>query len=122
MSMSTEARERKRERDRLSKRRARARERGEAVPAAPKRRTVRAGRPGIRFGVKVPDLRGAACVGEDPELWFSDDESERDLAIRICRGCPVREACLQFAADNKTRYGVWGGEDLEAAKRKDTAA
>jgi hypothetical protein len=120
--MNTEERERKRERDRLSKRRTRARARGEVVPTEPRRRTFRAGRPVIRLDVKMPNLSGAACVGEDPELWFSDDESERDLAIWICRGCPVREACLQFAADSKTRYGVWGGEDLEARRRKDTAA
>jgi hypothetical protein len=120
--MTAEERDRKRERDREWVRNARARAKGEDVPTKPKRRTVRAGRAVIRFGVEMPDLPGAACVGEDPELWFSDDPGERDLAVRICRGCPVRTGCLEFANRNRTRHGVWGGEDLEAPKRKDSAA
>ena len=30
-------------------------------------------------------------------------------AKAVCAGCPVREACLEFALANDERWGVWGG-------------
>jgi hypothetical protein len=30
-------------------------------------------------------------------------------AKAICKGCPVRAACLQMALDADIQYGIWGG-------------
>lgn len=54
-----------------------------------------------------------ACHGQDPELFFpisylQDDQV--DHGRRICRPCPVREECLDYALSNpaKTQDGLWG--------------
>lgn len=30
-------------------------------------------------------------------------------ARKFCKGCPVREQCLEFAASTKEPFGMWGG-------------
>lgn len=58
----------------------------------------------------VPDLEGALCTEIDSgDMWFPmKGQSNRD-AKRICRSCPVLDACLQWALDHDERFGVWGG-------------
>jgi WhiB family redox-sensing transcriptional regulator len=61
----------------------------------------------------------AACIGEDPRLWFPNDEGRRhyDRRVRaltmtaraICARCPVRIDCLQYAIDVDARFGMFGG-------------
>lgn len=56
----------------------------------------------------------AACRDHDPSLWFpTGRKPDRHVrAVRICQGCPVREACLEhslgWASD-----GIWGGLTAE---------
>lgn len=50
----------------------------------------------------------AACADHDPELWFSTEPEDRDAAKRICRGCPLRQRCADYAASRHVA-GVWGG-------------
>ncbi|MET8246619.1 WhiB family transcriptional regulator [Streptomyces sp. NPDC005202] len=59
-------------------------------------------------------LRSAACVGEDPELFFpvgTTGPALRDVAAakRICARCPVLSQCLTFALSSGQTSGVWGG-------------
>ncbi|MET9397786.1 WhiB family transcriptional regulator [Kitasatospora sp. NPDC002965] len=63
------------------------------------------------------DLRGAACKGADPALFYPDaDEigpeaaewAER-RAKMICAGCPVKSLCLADALERKEPAGVFGG-------------
>ncbi|MET9381367.1 WhiB family transcriptional regulator [Streptomyces sp. NPDC002928] len=59
-------------------------------------------------------LRSAACVGEDPELFFpvgSTGPALRDIAAakRVCARCPVLTPCLAFALSSGQASGVWGG-------------
>ncbi|GAA1860413.1 hypothetical protein GCM10009836_45700 [Pseudonocardia ailaonensis] len=72
-----------------------------------------------RDDVGMPDdtrdwRREAACVGTDPELFFPTAETgpirEAEVlrAKRVCAGCPVRTACLDWALDNLA-HGVAGG-------------
>jgi WhiB family redox-sensing transcriptional regulator len=47
--------------------------------------------------------------GEPPE-WTGEDEPDRELATRLCAGCPVRTECLELelrVAGEET-VGVWG--------------
>jgi WhiB family redox-sensing transcriptional regulator len=59
-------------------------------------------------------LREAACVDEDPELFFPVGTSgpalrEAAAAKRVCRRCPVRRPCLSWALSSGQTSGVWGG-------------
>jgi WhiB family redox-sensing transcriptional regulator len=51
----------------------------------------------------------AKCLGMDPEIFFPPTEEEAWRAKEVCRGCPVRRECLEFALKYGERYGVWGG-------------
>lgn len=61
------------------------------------------------------DWRDAAvCREEDPELFFPNGHSGPwELVIEeakaVCRRCPVLDACLAWALDNRVEHGVWGG-------------
>ncbi|WP_189866804.1 WhiB family transcriptional regulator [Streptomyces poonensis] len=59
-------------------------------------------------------LRQAACVGEDPDLFFpvgTTGPALQDIADakRICAGCPVISECLSWALGSGQTSGVWGG-------------
>jgi WhiB family transcriptional regulator, redox-sensing transcriptional regulator len=104
--MTEEQRQKKRRRDRESKRRTRARARGVPVNPNPRR-----DRPVLRAGSDMPDLSAGLCVGEDPDLWFSEELEDTEFAKLLCRVCPVRADCLVFADLNREQFGIWGGED-----------
>lgn len=76
------------------------------------------------------DTTHAACKGGDISLWFpnfvdedGDDvfddgtvfESYGDTDVfytdgkAICTECPIREACLNYAMENRIRFGLFGG-------------
>jgi WhiB family redox-sensing transcriptional regulator len=60
-------------------------------------------------------LRDGACMWptatDDEPAWMADDMTDRELAARLCGGCPVRDECLEL--DLRTAgpctLGVWGG-------------
>ncbi len=68
----------------------------------------------------------AACLEEDPELFFPIGTSGPALvqageAKAVCAGCPVRETCLAWALETGQMAGIWGGLDEEerrALKRR----
>ena len=72
----------------------------------------------------------AACVDEDPELFFPTgtvgpalDQIEKAKAI--CHQCEVVEPCLKWAIEFGQDAGVWGGlsaEERRALKRRSTRA
>ena len=60
--------------------------------------------------------RSAACREVDPAVFFPvglTGPAIRQIADAkaICRGCPVRLVCLQYALANHHDDGVWGGYD-----------
>ncbi|MGW1861938.1 WhiB family transcriptional regulator [Streptomyces collinus] len=69
-----------------------------------------------------PDWRDrAACVGEDPDIFFplSDllaPDAEASLARAICRRCPVIIDCRTWALDHGEDDGIWGA--TTAAQRR----
>lgn len=52
-----------------------------------------------------------ACRNQDSALFFADGESSaaNDDARRICRACPARRACLDYALPISGLAGIWGG-------------
>src|SRR5215213_5814870 len=68
----------------------------------------------------------AACLDEDPELFFPIGNTGPALlqieeAKQVCRRCDVRDACLQWALEAGQDDGVWGGlseDERRALKRR----
>ncbi len=57
---------------------------------------------------KMNWTESAACAGKGG-LFFEDNRpSVVRKAKAICKGCAVREACLEYATEN-SEYGLWGG-------------
>jgi WhiB family redox-sensing transcriptional regulator len=59
----------------------------------------------------------AACRGLEPEVFFPVSEEQTEEAKAVCRECPVREACLEYALANREREGVWGGATERERRR-----
>lgn len=63
--------------------------------------------------------RHAACVDEDPELFFPVGaagpaaQEQRARAKRICGRCPVIAECREYALEAGVTHGVWGGASEE---------
>jgi WhiB family redox-sensing transcriptional regulator len=51
----------------------------------------------------------AACVGRDPTLFFPERGEDTRAAKAVCRDCPVRKECLDYALEHRIIYGIWGG-------------
>jgi WhiB family redox-sensing transcriptional regulator len=51
----------------------------------------------------------ANCLGVDPDLFFPERGASTREAKEVCRGCVVREECLEFALQNGEKFGIWGG-------------
>jgi WhiB family redox-sensing transcriptional regulator len=59
----------------------------------------------------------AACRGHDSAAFFAPPHFERKemrlarerFAKSVCRGCPVKDACLDYALRTHEPHGVWGG-------------
>lgn len=51
----------------------------------------------------------ANCMGVDPDLFFPERGASTREAKEVCRGCVVREDCVEFALANGEKFGIWGG-------------
>jgi len=51
----------------------------------------------------------ALCAQTDPEAFFPEKGGSTREAKRICLGCEVKDACLEYALENEERFGIWGG-------------
>lgn len=51
----------------------------------------------------------ALCAQTDPEAFFPEKGGSTREAKRICTGCEVRDACLDYALAHDERFGIWGG-------------
>lgn len=90
---------------------------------------------GARFreliGTQPADLaERAACRGAtDPDLWHSVIGADQLAAKAICKTCPVRVLCADWAVGSGQIHGIWGGyseaeraalargQDVSAARR-----
>ena len=53
--------------------------------------------------------RQANCMGVDPDLFFPERGASTREAKEVCRGCVVREECLEYSIVNVEKFGIWGG-------------
>ncbi len=51
----------------------------------------------------------ANCLGVDPDLFFPERGASTREAKEVCRGCVVREDCLEYALIHGEKFGIWGG-------------
>ncbi len=59
-------------------------------------------------GIELP------CQRRDGALWYPEAKDPQreaivDYARAICRACPLRVECLNYAMSVPERYGMWGG-------------
>lgn len=59
-------------------------------------------------------LGNGTCMWPDADgelpAWFDQEQTDRELAARMCSGCPVQDECLELElriAGDQT-VGVWG--------------
>ncbi|MEI8404536.1 MAG: WhiB family transcriptional regulator [Actinomycetes bacterium] len=59
----------------------------------------------------------ANCMGVDPDLFFPERGASTREAKEVCRGCVVRDDCLEFALANGEKFGIWGGMSERERRR-----
>jgi len=73
--------------------------------------TVRAHQWDTRIAHAYPPVASEpdrACAGADPEIFFPTTGGTTDEAKAICRACPHRNPCLDWALETQQQFGVWG--------------
>src|SRR6266508_4284903 len=59
----------------------------------------------------------ANCLGVDPDLFFPERGASTREAKEVCRGCVVRDSCLEYALVNGEKFGIWGGMSERERRR-----
>lgn len=62
----------------------------------------------------------AACADKDPNLFFPERGTHGSLirqAKAICRTCPVKADCLDYALRHREYHGIWGGTTNRERRR-----
>ena len=59
----------------------------------------------------------ANCLGVDPDLFFPERGASTREAKEVCRGCVVRDDCLEYALVNGEKFGIWGGMSERERRR-----
>jgi WhiB family redox-sensing transcriptional regulator len=66
----------------------------------------------LRAALALDDLAWhdrANCKGANADLFFPERGASTRTAKAICRECPVRAECLEFALRSGEKFGIWGG-------------
>lgn len=65
-----------------------------------------------------------ACRQVGGDAWFPDQGDNSLSAKKVCKACPVRQECLEYALDHAELEGLWGGvgERMRRKLRADRAA
>lgn len=68
----------------------------------------------------MPDLSEGACFGLETDLFYPEpriqDQEQLAVVKKICRSCPVQQACLDWALQYE-QYGIWGGTSENERRR-----
>lgn len=62
-------------------------------------------------------LSHGACRGVDTNVFFPEIGTPDLAAKQVCRTCPVRAHCLEFALASGEKFGVWGGLSEKSRKK-----
>jgi WhiB family transcriptional regulator, redox-sensing transcriptional regulator len=68
---------------------------------------------GRDFNFEIADISWqdlANCLDTDPKLFFPEKGESAREAKEICKGCVVKDVCLDFAIRNEEKFGIWGGK------------
>lgn len=65
----------------------------------------------------APWIADAACRGSDTSVFFPARGEEVLDAVAVCRGCPVRAECLEYALNERITFGIWGGTSERERRR-----
>lgn len=57
------------------------------------------------------------CLGVDPDMFFPERGASTREAKEVCRGCVVREECLEYALIMGEKFGIWGGMSERERRR-----
>jgi hypothetical protein len=60
--------------------------------------------------------RDALCSQTDPEVFFPEQLRNGSDAKQICKMCPVKKNCYDYAVGNEEKSGIWGGVDFTIRK------
>lgn len=72
----------------------------------------------LLYGRQERDWQNRAnCMGVDPDLFFPERGASTREAKAVCRGCVVREDCLDYALANGEKFGIWGGMSERERRR-----
>lgn len=63
----------------------------------------------------VQDQGKCRDAGDSEEFWMDGTTPAR--AAALCAGCPVIEACREYALAVPEEFGVWGGLDETTRRR-----
>lgn len=68
--------------------------------------------------------RAGLCFGQGTELWFPPRGTpipQIAKAKAICKQCPIRQKCLDYALWHGDRHGIWGGTtEMERRRMRQT--
>ena len=64
----------------------------------------------------------ALCAQTDPEIFYPEKGGSTREPKRVCRACPVRAECLDYALAHDERFGIWGGFSERERRRLKRAA
>jgi WhiB family redox-sensing transcriptional regulator len=56
--------------------------------------------------------REALCNQTDTEAFFPEYERDGRMAKEVCKQCPVKQKCFDYAVSNQESFGIWGGVDF----------
>ncbi|MEM9036962.1 MAG: WhiB family transcriptional regulator [Actinomycetota bacterium] len=75
----------------------------------------------MRLKIEHDEMPGwweqANCLGVDPDLFFPERGASTREAKEVCRGCVVREDCLEYALAKGEKFGIWGGMSERERRR-----
>jgi WhiB family transcriptional regulator, redox-sensing transcriptional regulator len=72
----------------------------------------------LRSFDRTPWMAKAACRGVAVDLFFPDRGATTREAKEVCRGCEVREECLEYSLGSAPeKFGIWGGMSERERRR-----